>query len=80
MAKAKVAVTLNADLLEQIDQLVAEHQYPNRSQAIEMAVAEKLQRLRRGRLTRELAKLDRDEEQAFADEGLGADLESWPEY
>ena len=80
MAKAKIAVTLETELLEQIDGLVAEHRYPNRSQAIEVAVQEKLERLKRGRLARESAKLDRREERALADEGLGLDRESWPEY
>ena len=80
MAKAKVAVTLDTEILEQLDGLVAEHQYPNRSQAIEVAVSEKLERLTRGRLARESAKLNRREERALADEGLASDGESWPEY
>jgi metal-responsive CopG/Arc/MetJ family transcriptional regulator len=80
MAKSKVAVTLDTELLEQIDGLVAEQKYPNRSQAIEVAVSEKLERLTRGRLARESSKLNRREERALADEGLTADRESWPEY
>ena len=80
MPKAKVAVTLDVDLLEQIDGLVTENQYPNRSRAIEVAVSEKLERLSKGRLARECGKLDRREERALADEGLRADGESWPEY
>lgn len=80
MPKAKIAVTLDADLLEQLDGLVSNRQYPNRSQAIEVAVSEKLLRLSRGRLARECAKLDRREERAIADEGLMADRGSWPEY
>jgi hypothetical protein len=54
--------------------------FPNRSQAIESAVAEKLQRLDRGRLARECAKLDPDFEKALADEGLSDDVVEWPEY
>lgn len=80
MPKSKVAVTLDKELLDRIDGLVAERRYPNRSQAIEIAVSEKLERLTRGRLARESAKLDRREERALADEGLTADRESWPEY
>ena len=80
MPKSKVAVTLDSDLLHRIDGLVAEHRYPNRSQAIEVAVAEKLERLKRGRLAREAARLNPREERALADEGLSADRESWPEY
>jgi len=80
MPKAKVAVTLERSLLNGIDELVAGRRFPNRSQAIESAVAEKLERLKRGRLARESAKLDRAEERAAADEGLAADGASWPEY
>ena len=54
--------------------------FPNRSQAIEIALAEKLDRLERGRLARECAKLNPKEERALADEGLSVDHESWPEY
>lgn len=80
MGKTKVAVTLEAKLVQQLDQLVAERRYPNRSQAIETAVAEKLSRARHTRLARECAKLDPHEEKALAEEGLSSDLAAWPEY
>ena len=80
MPKTKVAVTIEAKLLEELDDLIADARFPNRSQAIEAAVAEKLDRLRRGRLARESAKLEPKEEKALAEEGLGADVDSWPEY
>lgn len=80
MPKLKVAVTLDAGLLGQVDTLVRERQFPNRSQAIESAVAEKLVRLSRARLARECAKLDPAEERRLADEGLAEDLRSWPGY
>jgi Arc/MetJ-type ribon-helix-helix transcriptional regulator len=80
MPKSKVAVTLDKALLDRIDGLVAERRYPNRSQAIEVAIAEKLERLKRGRLARECAKLDPVEERALAEEGIAADSKSWPEY
>jgi metal-responsive CopG/Arc/MetJ family transcriptional regulator len=80
MPKAKVAVTLDSELIDRVDRLVRAAQFPNRSQAIEVALAEKLERLDRGRLARECAKLDPNEERALADEGLSADQASWPEY
>jgi metal-responsive CopG/Arc/MetJ family transcriptional regulator len=80
MPKTKVAVTLDQDLLEELDTLVARRRFPNRSQAIETALAEKLARLARTRLAEEAAKLHPVEEKAFAEEGLAADLTSWPEY
>ncbi len=80
MPKTKVAVTLDEDLLAELDRLVARRHFPNRSQAIELALAEKLKRLARTRLAAEASKLDRDEERAFAEEGLDAEGASWPEY
>jgi Arc/MetJ-type ribon-helix-helix transcriptional regulator len=80
MGRAKIAISLDEATLQRLDRLVAEDMFPNRSQAIESAVAEKLQRLDRGRLARECAKLDPDFEKALADEGLSEDVVEWPEY
>lgn len=80
MPKAKLAVTLDAGLVEEIDYLVAKRQFPNRSQAIEAAVAEKLERLAKTRLARECAKLNPKEERALAEEGLAGSWDTWPEY
>ena len=78
MPKAKVAVTLDAELLDQVDTLVSERRFRNRSQAVESALAKKLGRLARTRLVMECAKLDPLAEQRLADEGPAG--ESWPEY
>ena len=80
MPKTKVALTLDGDLVEQVDALVANRRFRNRSQAVEAALADKLQRLARTRLARESAKLNPREEKRLADEGLADDLTSWPEY
>ena len=80
MPKTKVAVTLSSEVLKELDALIADRRFPNRSQAVEAAVAEKLERLSRTRLAREAAKLDSREEKALAEEGLGAELDEWPEY
>jgi metal-responsive CopG/Arc/MetJ family transcriptional regulator len=80
MPKTKLAVTLDTHLVENLDHLVAEHRFANRSQAIETAVAEKLTRLAKTRLARECARLDPDEEKALAEEGLAGSTETWPEY
>jgi Arc/MetJ-type ribon-helix-helix transcriptional regulator len=80
MPKTKVALTLDAELLEQVDELVAKQRFRNRSQAVEAALADKLRRLARTRLAREAAKLNPDDEKRLADEGLTDALESWPEY
>ena len=80
MAKAKVAVTLDSEILGELDALVAQRRFKSRSQAIEAAIAEKRERLGGTRLAREVAKLDPDEERAFAEEGMASTLASWPEY
>ena len=80
MAKTKVALTLETQLVDRVDELVAHQRFRNRSQAIEAALAEKLQRIARTRLAGECAKLDPKEEKALAEEGLAGSLETWPEY
>ena len=80
MSVAKIAITMEEGLVEQVDRLVRERVYPNRSRAIQDAVASKLQRMDRGRLARECAKLDPKFEQALADEGIGSEIEQWPKY
>jgi len=77
---AKVAITLDEELLRKLDREVEEGKFPNRSRAIQDAVEEKLARLDRTRLIRESAKLDPEVEQKLADEGLAEDFEEWPEY
>lgn len=80
MPKTKVAITLDTDLVQDLDELVAQRRFANRSQAIEAALAEKLARLAKTRLARECAKLDPGEEKALAEEGLASGAETWPEY
>lgn len=80
MAKAKLAVTLDEDILSELDRLVARRVYPNRSRVIEEAVKEKLARMNHSRLARECALLDPVFEQAMAEEGVGEALRQWPEY
>jgi metal-responsive CopG/Arc/MetJ family transcriptional regulator len=76
--RTKIAITLDQGLLVRLDRLVRERRFPNRSRALQEALEDKLQRVDRGRLARECAKLDQRSEQQLADEGL--DLDQWPEY
>ena len=80
MPKTKVALTLESSLLDQVDDLVERKRFRNRSQAVETALADKLQRLARTRLAREAAKRNPREERRLADEGLAEDFRTWPEY
>jgi len=79
-ARAKVAISLDENTLDRLDRLVKNHVFPNRSQAIQEAVEEKLSRLDRSRLARECAKLDPAFEKSLAEEGLSEELAEWPEY
>ena len=80
MTTAKVAITLDETLLAELDRLVTERVFPNRSKAIQEALIDKLTRLRRTRLARECARLDPREERALAEEGMEWELDAWPEY
>src|SRR5208337_4152200 len=57
MASAKIAITMNERTLHRLDRLVKERVLPNRSKAIQDAVEEKLEKLERDRLARELQSL-----------------------
>jgi Arc/MetJ-type ribon-helix-helix transcriptional regulator len=71
---------IEEQLLKRIDRLVAQRRFPTRSQAIQEAVRDKLDRLDGGRLSRECAKLNRSVEQKMADEGLDEDFAEWPDF
>jgi metal-responsive CopG/Arc/MetJ family transcriptional regulator len=80
MAGVRISITLDRELLARLDHLVRENQFPNRSRAVQEAIRDKLQLLKRSRLARESAKLDPAFEQALADEGLDQDHGPWPAY
>ncbi len=80
MNKYKIAVTIDGDIIEHLDKLVKKHIFANRSQAIQEAVREKLERLDRSRLSRECAKLNPEFEKAIAEEGISGELSEWPAY
>ncbi len=80
MSSVKVAITLDQEARIRVDGLVSKSIFRNRSSAIQAAVSEKLARMERGRLPSECAKLDPKFERALAEEGLGQELEAWPEY
>ena len=80
MSTAKVAVTIDRELLRRLDRLVKSRRFPNRSRAVQEAITEKLARMERSRLAQECAKLDRASEQAMAEEGMSDEAAKWPEY
>jgi metal-responsive CopG/Arc/MetJ family transcriptional regulator len=80
MGKEKIAITLDEQSIGELDRLVKESVFHSRSQAIQEAVSEKLQRLKKTRLMEESAKLNPPSERALAEEGLAEDVQEWPEY
>ncbi|HHE37240.1 MAG TPA: ribbon-helix-helix protein, CopG family [Candidatus Cloacimonetes bacterium] len=80
MNKMKVAITLDEHILVRLDRLVKQYIFPNRSQAIQEAIEDKLKKIDQNRLATESAKLDPEYEQAIAEEGFSAELSEWPEY
>jgi metal-responsive CopG/Arc/MetJ family transcriptional regulator len=80
MPRSKIAISLDKQTLERLDDLVLKKAFANRSRAIEAAVEEKLQRLDRVRLAQECSKLDPAYEKELAEEGFSEELSQWPEY
>ncbi len=80
MSTAKIAISMNEDILHQLDDLVSQAEFPSRSGAIQKAVLEMLEKKYGNRLARECAKLDPEEEMTIAEEGMNSELGSWPEY
>jgi Arc/MetJ-type ribon-helix-helix transcriptional regulator len=80
MPTRKVAITIDAELLEQVDRWVATGEFPNRSRAMQAGLT-RLQedRAKHGSLLRALAKLNPAEERALAEEWLVGEA-PWPEY
>lgn len=80
MGVAKVAISLDRELLQKLDSLVRGNAFSSRSAFVQVALVEKLSRLERSRLAEECSKLSPMEEQSIADESLFTDLSEWPEY
>ncbi len=80
MASRKIAITLDSRTVDEVDRLVLENIFPNRSRAIQRALESTLDALSRHRLQRECEKLDAREERREAEAGLNRDIEEWPEY
>jgi Arc/MetJ-type ribon-helix-helix transcriptional regulator len=80
MPTAKVAVTVDAELLQEVDRWVAAGEFPSRSRAVQEGLIRlQEQRARRHSLLAELAKLDPAEERALAEEWFAGEA-TWPEY
>jgi Arc/MetJ-type ribon-helix-helix transcriptional regulator len=69
MGRAKITVTIDEEVLVEIERLVRQGVFPNRDKAIEDVLHGRIAASDRSRLARECAKLDKTEEQALAEEG-----------
>ena len=80
MSTAKIAITLDRKLLEELDILVKEKRFPNRSKAIQMALEDKISKIKANRLANECTKLNSAIEQQLAEEDMTIALETWADY
>jgi len=79
MATAKVAISIDEQLLREVDRWVEEGEFPSRSRAVQMALSVLKERRADRAFLEELTKLDPAEERALADEFLTGET-AWPEY
>jgi metal-responsive CopG/Arc/MetJ family transcriptional regulator len=80
MTAAKIAITIDENLLREVDNWVKQKLYPNRSQAVQAALFDRVNQLNQQRLEAECAKLDPQEEQEFAELGIEETLNGWSHY
>ncbi len=80
MSIQTVTISIDENLLKQIDRLVKSQVYLSRNQIIQEAIIQKVWQLDQTRLAQECDKLDKTFEQSLADEGLDQEWEEWPEY
>lgn len=80
MSVAKIAISIDAELLKKLDSYVVNKKFKNRSQAIQLSVLSTIKRLEHARLHQECQKLNPAFEQQIANENLNKDMEEWPEF
>ena len=78
---SKIAISMDSGLLDRLDQFIQKKCFKNRSQAIQSAVEETVNRLEHSRLTEECSKLDPVYERHLADEWQDMEgAEEWSKY
>ena len=80
MSVAKIAISIDDQLLARLDNFITQKKFKTRSQAIQLAVQNTIERLDHQRLIHACLQLDTQTERGLADEGLKKDLEEWPEF
>lgn len=79
MATTKIAISIDAEAVRQVDELVANAVFPSRSRVFQEAVRDKLARLSKSRLAEQCALLNPKEEQELAEEFGDEELKAWLE-
>lgn len=77
---AKIAITIDAGLLQRLDLLVEQKHFKNRSQAFQQLIQKEVKTLEHDSLAVECSKLNIAAEQELADEELDMELNEWPDY
>jgi metal-responsive CopG/Arc/MetJ family transcriptional regulator len=77
MVTRKLAIRIDEHLVVELDKLVANKVFASRSEAIRIAIQEKVAQMR---LARECSKLDPAFERAMAEEGVSGKLAEWHDY
>jgi metal-responsive CopG/Arc/MetJ family transcriptional regulator len=80
MSVAKLAISLDSNMLKRLDRLVDRHYFPSRSKAIQDALEEKLTKIDKSRLANECDKLDPIVEKELSEEGIGSEAREWEKY
>lgn len=80
MPKDKVAITVEKDILRELDLMVKEKNMPSRSKAIEEAISHLIENWRNNRLYEQLRNLDVEAEKAEAEASVDAVNEAWQKY
>ena len=79
MSTAKIAVSIDRDLLDKFDKLIKTWGFSSRSQAIQKVVEDRIKKTEKKRLALECDKLDSKFEQRMAEDDF-SEVEEWEEY
>jgi metal-responsive CopG/Arc/MetJ family transcriptional regulator len=80
MSLSEVTISIESEILKRVDRLVELRVLTSRSQFMQMSIEERLAKIVHDRLAHECAKLDRAEEQSFADIGFTKEAASRIQY
>lgn len=80
MHAAKIAISIDSHLLNKIDAYVEHKTFKNRSQAIQLAVVQAIDRLEHKRLAMECVKLNPKVEVEIAENWLEGEFDLWQDY